>query len=121
MALLELILIGILSGIVSFIFGFFGVFVGLRLLRPLLPGMIWAAISSKDQKGKSMLDLVWNSFQGRINGLAGGRPKKGSSGGAPEISAKMGKMMEWLQLLQTIQAMNLKKPGVTPVTPPQKD
>lgn len=111
--LIELLIIGIVAGFVSllcaFIAGFVGVFLGFRIITPYVPGMIWKAINGKDKSGKSMIDLLWASFQGRINGLGGGRPKKGAPA---EIGGGMSKMMEWMQMLQALQAMNTKKQNV---------
>ena len=104
--LLEAVIIGIVAGIValitSFIGGFAGVFLGFRIIKGYIPGIIWSAISSKDAKGKSLMDLIWASMQGRINGLSGGRPRKDET---TQISGGLQNMMGMLQMLQALGQM----------------
>lgn len=115
--ILEALIIGIVAGITclfaSLIGGFVGVFLGYRLIKGYLPGMIWKALTAKDAKGKSLLDLLWTSISGRINGLSGGRPKKTD---ADQISGGLQNAMGMLQMLQTLGQM---KQGTKPPAPPQ--
>ena len=111
--LIEALIIGIVAGtvclIASFVGGFVGIFAGLRIVKGYIPGMIWKALSAKDAKGKSLMDLIWSSIQGRINGLGGGRPRKSEG---EQLSGGMQNMLGMLQMLQAFAAMNQqnKKP-----------